>query len=442
MVHMMARSRTWRNACIASVACLLGLVTCRVDAQTVFQGNLSEQQKGELATWSALYWQRKDQGGGSPGAEFAFSTAAMNSQLFNPLRATRATLEKVGVIGPADCDGLGENSTNVASEAVTKAFRDSMISAKIETSVANNYVGTLEHANLIFAAPASAGLTAYVDGDKLVSENLPLEKVSAEAFQAALKFNLSPQSQSVVSLLIGSGAQWSQDSGVVNEAKKLVTGQPSKADNFELRVRQALIALENTGLIDAGTTSIQRINAIFGVAGELPMVAVCLRDSYVLLDPTTGNLSGPFERGSALDGRGLLSQHPEAYQAGDSVRYLDAQGCGTPAIAAWIPWGIYPGTLTPRPAVPALPPGTIIPPFPVGPPGTITTNPTLPGWDTAPACTGPAVPAVPYSCTVYRMYIDATGKLVWVREVYGCPAAATAPPAGCFTASPTRDVWW
>jgi hypothetical protein len=200
-----------------------------------------------------------------------------------------------------------------------------------------------------------------VDGTKLVSLDLPLEKVSSTAYEASLAMNLSAQSQSIIAALIASGAQWAADSGTVTEAQKLITGQASRADNFAQRAQWLLDAV---GAVD-GSTEI--ITAQFGVYGALPVVLVELDDVMVLMDPINGNLSGPFTPSSALDATGLLSAYPSIYAAGTGVRYYNSYGCSvangpTKTTLPSIPPGTVPSPYIPYiPAVPGLLPGTPTP---------------------------------------------------------------------------------
>jgi len=194
-----------------------------------------------------------------------------------------------------------------------------MLEGKIQTDAYVNPTGTIEHANLILAAPVSAGLTVYVSGGTLVSLDLPLEKVDATAYQDTLAMNLSVQSQGIIAAMIASGAQWAADAGTVTESQKHITGQQSRADNFAATVQGML------NILNVSDGSTQVISAQFGVYGALPVVAVQLEDAVLLLDPLNGNLSGPFTRDAGLDARGLLSQHPE-YVAYAAVRYYSPSG--------------------------------------------------------------------------------------------------------------------
>ena len=269
----------------------------------MFDGALDSTGQAEVVAWSTLFWQRVANGGGSPGTGFSFTNADMNSPLFNPLRAARPTLEKVGLVSATACDQLGTlipmDDPGVAD--MWKSFQDIMTEGKISTDWTTDADGTTEHANLILAAPASEGSTVYVDGTKLVSLDLPLQKVSTDAYNASLKEGISQQSQDIIAAMIASGAQWSIDAGTVTEAQKLITGQASQADNFAATVQGMLDVVGVSG------SSVQTIVAQFGVYGSLNVVAIQLGDALVLMDPLSGNSFRSVQpsEDSALDASGL-----------------------------------------------------------------------------------------------------------------------------------------
>ncbi|MBY0312466.1 MAG: hypothetical protein K2W85_10375, partial [Phycisphaerales bacterium] len=172
------------------------------------------------------------------------------------------------------------------------------------------------------------------------------------ASDAAMALNVSPQTEQIIATLIGAGGLWASQCTNVPMWKALITNQTGTAQQFKGKVDAYLSTQSDP---DAMT---QIIYANFGVFGELPVVAVSLSDAYILMDPTNGNLSGPFELGSALDARGLLGQHGDAYQANTGVRCFASNGCPTEVAASWKPWpgpGAAPGRAPP--VAPATPGG-------------------------------------------------------------------------------------
>lgn len=422
---------------------VMGVSPTPASAQSVFTGTLTSTDKSELVSWSTLFWQRVADGGGSPGAGFAFTNAQLNSPLFSPLRATRPTLEKVGLVSSGDCDKLGTalpiNEASVS--AVWKLFQDAMLEGKIATDWASDTSGTIQHANLILATPTNTGLTVFVDGTALVSLNLPLEKVNAVAYEASLKNGLSQTSQDIIASIIASSAQWASNAGTVTEAQKLITGQASRADNFAATAQDFFRAIG----YDRG--SVATITAQFGVFGALPVTVIALDDCMFLLDPLNGNFSGPFETDSKLDATGLLSAYPSVYTTDMSVAYYNAQGC--PIVAA-----PYPTPVT-HPALPTWPgilPGHWIPqpPRATDPPG------TLPGRPTAWVCLNVTMVGGA-TCVCTRTVYHVIGNIdpnhpatvpIRVPEIQQCstpgfcgnttpPAAPATLPAGC-----TNSFWY
>ncbi len=338
---------------------VLGLAASPLFAQapdpvhSVFYGNLTSSQQSDVQAWSVYVFQRLEAGGGSPGAGFAFS-GNMASQLFNPLRSARSTLEAVKAIDESLCDDLETPATqDPEALAARAAFKDAMVGAKISTSVIDDPVGSSVHLNLILGAPAGSSVASSIEGDKLVSQNLPLEKVSVAVAQAALELNLSARTQQMMSDFIESGATWAAAAGNGTEWQKAVTGATSRADGFADTVRLYMM------FFDDGSMNVQPIRALFGVHGELPIVGVQLGDAYVLLDAISGNFSGPFKQGEPINASGLLQAYPDAYAAGTGIRYVSAAGCPTTVVGTWHD-SPPPGSWTPS-APTVVPPSTTVP---------------------------------------------------------------------------------
>ncbi len=308
---------------ILAAGTLLGLATTHAHAQEeYYYAGLSPAENAEVVAWNVLYWQRVDDGGGAPGAGFAFTSNAMKSPLFNPVRAARSTLEQVGKINSGLCDRLDDLPTylDVQTAGARDALRNTMLYGTIETQA-----GTIEewkHLLLIDAAPVDYPYLAYdVDG-YLISVELPLSEVSEVAGSAALALNIGSESQQIIASLIAAGGNWRSQCTDVPQWQSLITGETSTAEQFRVLVLQYLA-------LRSASAGLSVVRANFGTFGELPIVFVTLPDCFILMDPTTGNLSGPFDPASTLDAQGLLSQHADAYQAGSSLRYYTSTGCPT-----------------------------------------------------------------------------------------------------------------
>lgn len=420
------------------LACTLGVLiasanTARAQIPSAFLGEFSETEKAEVTAWCSYYWQRQD-GQIAPGAaEFQFSSETMRSPLFNPLRMARPTLEKVGVIGASDCDGLASSTTDVAaaSAQVRDALRKLMLEAKIETSASSQPQETINHVELILAAPAESGVSVWTSGDKIISLDLPLEKVSKPAYAAAISLYASSETQQLIAAILTSSGQWAQDAvnrGGVSEWKTAVTGNPSRATIFRDSVDLFLMATSSSPLRS------QIAYAQFGVTGELPIVIASFPECVLLLDPLTGNAAGPFERTSTLDGRLLLSAHPEVGTMIDGIKYFSEKGCPID-FAVGIP---YPGSL-PAPWKPIV----WVPGIGWGPAGAgggwspWTVFPMFPG--TGPCMyqrtrnmgKGRAVPIclTPWTCPMFYPCMGLESEFCISPPVTGpCPPI---PPVGC-----------
>lgn len=307
------------------------LLAGTASAQSVYQGSLSPAEHAEVSVWSALFWQRVDQGGGNVGAGFTFTNPAMAGHLFNPLRGARKTLETVAVLTPSQCDALRPSISDpgVIDEEIATAFRDVMIGNQITTDADTNPQGTYQHAMLIVSAAPDGGLVVQVNGNQLISIGLPLEALTEPPANSVLNYTLTPEAAQAVFSLFNAGAQWAAESGTVTESTKLITGQPSRADVFAEKVRTML-----TGTLSLAEP-VEVFYASFGVYGELPFVFVPLPGAYVLMDPVNGNLSGPFVRTSPIDPTGLLSAHPAAYTPTMGVRVASFFGCPVVDPPSW-----------------------------------------------------------------------------------------------------------
>jgi len=436
------RSGRWRVG-IAAAAVMLGASIAPAQS-SVYYGTIDATDKAQLAQWATHYWAPVESGGTPAGgaSAFGFTNPAMNSAFFNPLRSTRPALEKVGSIQSSLCDGLNQFGLAYPAEVEgqRQAIRKAMLNNQIETPYSSNYAGTLEHLTLIFATPSAAGLSTWVEDGALVSVNLPLEQVSGTAYTASVASNVGTQSQGVMSVLINSGAAWSAAAQAgagagVPEWKALITGQASIADRFAQTVQGYLDAAGVNAVDQSASVSV--VTANFGVYGEMPVAVVQLPDCKVLVDPLSGNVSGPFLLDSELDARALLSAHSE-FNAGSGVQHYSKSGCVSP-LAIWIPGVLWPGPVPIlRLPVPALPtPTWVLPPF--GP--ALPMNPSAPGW-ASPSCTvSPLTSSC--NCSVYMHALNTTGRLIWRRDDYSCPATGACPPAGWTGCTgPSTFYWW
>jgi hypothetical protein len=414
----------------------------------VFSGQLTSAQDAEVLEWATLYWSRVDANGVPDIAApaFVFSSDAMKSGLFNPLRAVRPTLEKVGSIEASLCDGLDDFGIAypVEIQSQREAIRKAMLSREIDTSFASDPVGSSEHLTLVMDAPPDSDVTAWMDGQDLVSIMLPLQQVDAASDEGAVADNAGTQTQAVISDLVASGAAWAADAQNIGvpQWRGLITGETTIADAFAASVQ---MYLDGSNVQDA---LVDVLFANFGVYGELPVVSVTLSDAFVLMDPLNGNLVGPFQPGASFDAKLLLLAHPEAYSAGASIEYYNQFGCTGAVSATW-----YPSPPT-CPACPAPGPVWVPVPPPAGsPPG------TPPGRQTRWNCvdvTTPTGTACKCTSTRWVWIVPAPaqyppGQPTIIRERLTCATpgfcGSITPPAPIGTApcpwgAPTTDYWY
>lgn len=399
----------------AAAAVALGTASAGHAQEIYYADGLTETEGADVVAWNVLYWQRVDQGGGAPGEGFTFSNPAMNAHLFNPVRAARPTLEAVGAVPVGLCDRMHEvgGAPGWEGEAAAQAraaMKDLMLFGQVTTNVAEDPWGSWEHLMLILAAPEDSGVLVWDENGQLISVDLPLEEINTEAANASLKLEVSPESQQILGTLISAGGYWaaSAQSGDVPQWQALITGELSKAERFRGLVDAYLT------LVEAEGASTQVIHASFGLFGELPVIGVRLSDCYVLLDPTNGNFSGPFEPESPLDARGLLSFHSDAYEAGKAVRYYGELGCVTLVAAQWRNYP-PPNYCSPVPA------GGCWTPFPPFPP----TMP-MPWW----WCKSDGTGTTSCVCTFGDIARDPAGRVVFIQRRCECTSCGAFSPTG------------
>jgi hypothetical protein len=339
----------------------VGLLAATASAQTtnIYYGANDTVIRPQTQTWAGHYWHRVDNSGtpATGASSFAFSSAVTNVDLFNPLRAGRATLEAVNLVPVNGCEqlelmpSLGAPTDPDGAE-IAQAFRNIMTTGTITTSITNNPQGSLEHINLILSMGTSPIWWFGYEGggeEEVGSQGLALMHMSATMYDAALALNVSTRSIELMASMMQASWGWSVAAGLnggVSEQQAIITGQASKADLVRDLVEQFLIGS------DVHNYAAMKVNAHFGVYGQLPMIQANLSDCFILLDPFTGNMSGPFELGTALDGRGLLGFYSTSavYELGTDVRYYSEIGC--------------PIQMAPQPEQPGVPPCyRLIPPW-------------------------------------------------------------------------------
>ncbi len=328
-----------------------------------FYGDTTPEQREEVRNWSIAFWNRIEMG---DPQTVAITEPVWQSPLFNPLRATRATLERLKVIDPSDCDweiiAATEGSPLWEKREALKA---SMVDGKFETDPATNAEGFQEHLQAIFDAAPGSGIDAWFADGKLVSLNLPGDVmgwfvtnpcVTADGPLDCTQYQAQHNRESLVR---ASDLLWEVHTTLpafagqcvsVTEGHKLITGAESRADQIERRVQELMI--------ERGFRPVtHRFDATFGVYGSIPIIQVDIKDYTFNVDGWSGASSGLLPPKTLLDVSGVSS-----YWEVDSDRpyyrlYTGDRGCKAIFAQAWTPYTIKPtDTLTP---LPALPPSTL-----------------------------------------------------------------------------------
>ncbi len=419
----------------------------------VFTGSLTAAQQAEMMAWGQAYFNRIEgvnQGGSNAAtAAWNFATPAMNSPLFNPFYGPRQTLVNLGQVGESDCfKALVEApGTDAVSQARRSAIKDALIGFTIKTDPVMDPNGTASHIVSILDAAYVAGLVTYTQDGKLVSEKLPLAVLQGAGVSVQFADNLSESSVTALLVLTSQAPGIVVGAVGVTEAEGMVGGQGTKAN----AVAAGISAMLNQA--GTGGAAVLRMDAIFGVYGQLPVVYVALSDCAVLVDATTGAVSTPIKLGSPLDASGLLAQHPDAAASPFAHRMMSAAGCTTIAAPSWTP-GPVPAGYTPRPAKPPGAPQVVpgfkdpFPPFPWTPaifPMPKFNPSALPnGWTSDTVCVTAAGFCV---CVTYKMYTSTTPgapiiyertEEIWPRTV--CGGTGTSSPST--TPGTTTVTYW
>lgn len=328
-----------------------------------FYGQTTGEEREEARAWSVAFWERVESG--NPQT-FVPQQAAWQSPLFNPLRSTRATLERLRVIDPADCDWEIISATEGSPLwEKRQALKESMISGKFETDPVINTEGFQNHLDAVFNAPAGTNVEAAMENGALVSTNLPLSATSpqfsisipadARAYQGMTQQQIDQASAALFDL-VNTMPALAQACSAVPESQGLITGLPTRADQVESLVRQRLMMHG----FDPLTT---RYDLAFGVYGSLPVIQAQLGGAVAFVDGWSGFVYGPFPEGVELVLGRMLNPYMIEYDlSSESYRaFSNAEGCLVKFARTWIPWNpttaTPPVTLTPMPALPGGTPG-------------------------------------------------------------------------------------
>jgi|GEM_PF-2927482 len=382
-----------------------------------FYGDTTPDQREEVRNWSLAFWNRIETG---DPQTVAMTEPVWQSPLFNPLRATRATLERLKVLDPLDCDWeiIAATEGSPLWEK-REALRASMVDGKFETDPATNAEGFQEHLQAIFDAAPGSGVDAWFADGKLVSLNLPGDVmggfvtnpcVTADGPIDCAQYQAQHSGESLVRAfallheITTNLPAFADQCAPVTEGQKLITGSESRADLIERRVQEIMI---EHGLRPAT----YRFDATFGVYGSIPVIQIDIKDYTFSVDGWSGKSSGLLPPKTLLDLNGLSSYWEVDLDRPYYRIYNGENGCKAIFAMAWTPYTINPtDTLTP---LPASPPSS-----------------TLPGRPQNLACKHDTPTGV-CTCTVTRVF-----------TIVPCPPGAPSfGPSGCRIKEITTCTW-
>lgn len=371
-------------------------------------GDLTEAQQQAVKGWGQAYWSRIQTG--TPAVQSPLA-GVVDEPLFNPRYATRLTLENLNVLSSSDCESTLTAPQQDDTLALRKqaSLKDSMVRLKFATDVNTNFQGTLDHIDKILDASVTSSVVAYIDGDRLVSEELPLDVLVASGAEPKSVSSLMQDEVNAINAIVTSAPGYAAQSGTVSESKKLVTGQPSQADTVAIRIKALMSDLA------MGDLPVERFDMAFGAYGSLPLVIVGFDSCKLIIDATNGLVLAPVPHQGTFNAQALLANHGITGNYG--IRLYNSKGClaatgpNTPPITTPRPPS-YPSYLVP-PGIPSgwtcfNPPPTVVGVFcvctrtykyaNVGVPGTwnVVQTCSYPGW-----CVGTPPAPIPGSTCNY-----------------------------------------
>lgn len=405
-------------------------------AQTVYYDPASASLQAEISSWGDKYSELLTTVTPASGASaFAYTTPALNSPLFAPIRAATKTIAEAIATGSCGEGGAAVGNPYQPSVKVL----DWLTETKISASLTEDPEKLMALINAVLNDPEA---TALVDQEDLVTFGITAPMEMGD-IQPKVLANVPPSvSNWLGELGVNSGvAATSIDYS--DDARRRLLGQPRGIDELEA-------TLNGWAQQEQHDLTTYQAEALFGTYGSLPMLVGVFSDNgtngFVLIDAMTGVMDGPFEAHTAIDPRPLLALHSE-YISGTGIRVIDSKtGCDMPVAIGW------------HPAPPAGP----YAPRPIPNPNVPTTSPRyLPGWPTQPTCitiTSPptcsctwteqdlctTVPASACTPPGYRVKITcscpvSTCTTTAVPPFPPCPGAGRGPPLppGC-----TATYWY
>ena len=347
-----------------------------------------------MQSWGQKYVTLKSTGTPAAGAStFAFTSPAMNSPLFSPLRAAELTVNLTTGSG----SGCPDYAPTPGGDVV--AF---LTTGGLSSNIATETDKTLD---LLEVAAEDDGVVLDIVGNNLVAMNLSPGQVSGSTGTAQWA-GASTTTINWIASLNTACASWANGQVTSDDATRRLLGTARVVDNMEEFVK-------DWGRANAIRIETYQVEARFGSFGALPIVIAYYfsgdDQGFLMIDGVNGALNGPFAPGTFINPAALLATHPDAYLPGTPMQIVNAANGKCAARA---------DVVTPFPTTP--PPGTV-PPGLVPVPGRVLT-PTLPALPTG--------RPTPWTCTL-------TGGTCTCKVTYnyepgpGVACPITTPLASC-----------
>jgi hypothetical protein len=346
-------SRTLSRSLVVCMSICAG--TCGVASaqSSVLYADPSSSQLDELKVWGGMYVEFKNSGVPANGASsFEFSSAAMNSPLYSPIRAAAAVIGEAKGTGGCGSATLTPANGGAISEDVALYLSSATVVTSLSDTVASSY-----HLQAVAQSP-QASLT--ISQGLVTSEDLT-PAATAGTPGSKQYTDVNTPTATWIAQLGTLAPSWSAQDDAMKTSSHLLKDSLSAIDSLSQK-------LSNWASVNHIDATVYRVDAQFGKYGSLPLLVVTFGVQskgeqrgdcgFLLIDGINGQVDGPFAARTAIDPTELLMAHAE-YVAGTSIEVVNtATGCGGGVAAGWTdsepwwPWQpAWPSTypVTPRP---------------------------------------------------------------------------------------------
>jgi hypothetical protein len=307
---------SWRQASLVIAFCALitGLFSpCSADVP------LNATARAELQQWSNHFWTRVQTG--QPAAAsttFTFTDTRLNSPLVAPVRGAVRWLQRLqpAVRYQADNPAMGTVG-GVSWNEVRDLMRCGWLASDLSVDPDRAWTHILvayENGSpeaIEFSGTIIQSVNLYpIPIDPDVGGGDPPPPVAAD--EAAFLLALVPHA-AAISAGIDTSAERMRDA---------LLNRTPYWDEFAASLHHHILHT-STPL----PTQVSFLSAAFG-DGVLSLTTVCVQagHAYILIDPLTGQVAGPFHESAPINARSLLAGHPDQYTATDRVEYVGEDG--------------------------------------------------------------------------------------------------------------------